>query len=1182
MLKKIHITMNKRLFSTLFSLVMILSLVAPQPLIQATHAATGGDTLKANPRRTPPLQAIARQEFPVAPNPDNQQGLQIVLGEGAEQPAAPAQLPVADTTPLDAAQTQQIIDRLPVLEIAPADLQEFRLPVASLPPPRAGETITETFPPQQDEAAAPEVESGPLQVLRYAPEGEIPLAPFLNVTFNQPMAPLTTLQQLAAQDAPVKITPEVPGVWKWLGTRTLSFEYASDEFDRFPMATEFTVEIPAGTESMTGGVLAEAVTWKFRTPAPTVQSYYPNSSPQPRDPLFYVQFDQRIDPAAVLETVSVRAQGQRYPVQLATEDEIAADARVQKLSESAPESRWLAFRSEQQLPADSTVAVDIGPGTPSAEGPLATEKVQSFSFQTYGPLRVIESRCGYGQCPPFAPFIIRFNNPLDQDAFDEAWITIDPALPGAVINNFGDTLQIQGPTQGRTTYKVTLAAELRDIFGQTLEQEQTLEFQVGSAVPMLTGPSDLTITLDPSSAPVFTVYSINYTSLRYRVFAVQPEDWPAYQQYRDNFWRNVTPPDPPGQLLEENFVEIAAKPDELIETPIALGKMLPNGLGHLIVVVDIPLRLNLQGQDTRNQTVQTWVQVTQMGLDAFVDHSEMTAWANDLRTGAPLADVEVSLLNSQAAAVTGEDGTAKLALPSQSSPLLIARKGDDAAILPQSSYSGGGWQAMPVQDELAWYVWDDRQMYRPGEEVHVKGWVRRVGGKQDGDVSLLGGQDALNYIVSDPQGNQLTTGSAELNAAGGFDLAFTLPENANLGYANLQLSLAGSVSNLNSRDYWHSFQIQEFRRPEFEVTAGNESTGPFFVGGEAVTFVRAAYFAGGPLPNAETFWNVSASPTNYTPPNWPGYIFGSWTPWWSYSDFYYGGPGGGSSYVSYNSRTDASGAHYLKMEFTGADEPRPYSVQADVSVMDVNRQSWAASTTLLVHPADIYVGLRSERTFVEQGTPLEVEAVAVDIDGNAVSGRTINMRAARLEWKYKNGQWNEEEADVQECTLTSSAFPAESPTLCTFATEQGGTYRITATVEDEQGRLNQTVLTRWVSGGKRPPARQVEREEATLIPDKEEYQPGDTAEILVQAPFAPAEGLLTVSRNGILYTERFQMESASTIIQVPIEERHIPNLYVQVDLVGAARGWTIRAKSPPICRNARPTPPAASTCPCRH
>ena len=35
--------------------------------------------------------------------------------------------------------------------------------------------------------------------------------------------------------------------------------------------------------------------------------------------------------------------------------------------------------------------------------------------------------------------------------------------------------------------------------------------------------------------------------------------------------------------------------------------------------------------------------------------------------------------------------------------------------------------------------------------------------------------------------------------------------------------------------------------------------------------------------------------------------------------------------------------------------------------MDVNRQAWTATTSLLVHAADRYVGLRSERPFVQQG-----------------------------------------------------------------------------------------------------------------------------------------------------------------------------------------------------------------------
>ena len=204
--------------------------------------------------------------------------------------------------------------------------------------------------------------------------------------------------------------------------------------------------------------------------------------------------------------------------------------------------------------------------------------------------------------------------------------------------------------------------------------------------------------------------------------------------------------------------------------------------------------------------------------------------------------------------------------------------------------------------------------------------------------------------------------------------------------------------------------------------------------------------------------------------------------------------------------------------------------------MDVNRQAWASTTTLLVHPADLYIGLRSERYFVEKGTPLKVDFIVTDLDGNPVADRPVKITAARLEWKLKDGVWGEVEVDAQKCSQVSTL----NPDSCTFETPIGGSYRITAVVTDELGRKNQTRFTRWVSGGQQPPSRKVEQEEVTLIPDKETYQPGDTAEILVQSPFSPAEGLLTVSRSGFLYTTRFQIENGSTTLKIPIRSRTHP------------------------------------------
>ncbi|HEY48359.1 MAG TPA: hypothetical protein G4O14_16455 [Anaerolineae bacterium] len=1075
--------------------------------------------------------------------------LTILLSEGGEQPQEAEPVTLVDGEPLSEEEIERILARLPALILDPEDREDFRLPDELIPPPRTGETIDEVFPPLA--AIGPiDVEPGPLEVLRYSPEGEIPIAPFVNVTFNQPMVPLATIADLAAEDVPVQIEPALTGTWRWLGTKTLNFQYDSDLIDRLPMATEYNVTIPAGIQSAIGGVLAETIEFTFSTPTPTMINHYPYSlDPQPLDPLFFIAFDQRIDPDDVLATIEVTAEGQPVSIKMVTAEEIEKDSAVSRMVEYTGEGRWLAFRAEELLPADTGISVAIGPGTPSAEGPLVTQTRQSYSFHTYAPLRIVDYRCAWwDECRPLTPLFIEFNNPLDVEAYEEGMLRIKPELVGASVNIYHNSITIRGVTEGQTTYWVTVDKDIQDIFGQTLGDDERLKFLIGQAEPMLMGPSDIFVTLDPAAQqPVLSLYSINYNQLDVQIYAVKPSDWPAFLEYLYEYQRTDTPPDPPGEQVVDETRRVEVPADKLTEVGIDLSDFMDGDFGHFIVIVKP--HQGLFQEDRYWETKQIWVQVTQIGLDAFVDHSEMVVWASELLDGAPLADVTIELRPTGGQDDTDRDGIARFALPSANVKYLVARQGDDEALLPSStSYWGdGGWSRRALIDELRWYVFDDRQMYRPGEEVHIKGWLRRIGAGQNGDVGLVGGEvTAVNYQLIGPQGNEIGTGRAEVNALGGFDFAFTLPENTNLGYAQLYLNAEGRLSGLSSTQFYHSFQIQEFRRPEFEVSARSETSGPYFVGGYAVVAVEAKYYAGDPLPNAEVSWNVSSSPSSYNPPNWPGFTFGSWTPWWWY-DWYW--PTSDETVVeTYAGATDASGIHYLRIDFEEAGPPRPTSVLAQATVFDVNRQAWAGSTSLLVHPANLYVGMRSERYFVERGKPLEIELIVTDLDGNAMADRPISVKAARLEWKYQDGSWGQVEVDVQECKVGSELEPVS----CTFETTVGGRYQITAVITDEMGRQNQSQFTRWVSGGQQPPSREVEKETVTLIPDKDTYQPGDVAQILVQTPFTPAEGLLTVSRSGILYTERFIVEEGTVTLEVPIEEKHIPNLYVQVDVVGSA------------------------------
>ncbi|HEX7955839.1 MAG TPA: MG2 domain-containing protein, partial [Pyrinomonadaceae bacterium] len=734
---------------------------------------------------------------------------------------------------------------------------------------------------------------------------------------------------------------------------------------------------------------------------------------------------------------------------------------VKRLAAAAPKGRWLAVRAvgaggetREALPGDTPVTVTVGAGTPSAEGPRRTTAPQSFQFKTYGPLRVTKHQCGWSvKCSPFDQWVITFSNPLDREAFDPAQVKIEPDVPGADVNVYGTTMYIQGSKRGRTTYRVTLAPTLRDEFGQTLGRPVTLGFDVGAAEPSLFSQGGSFVVLDPAGGPHFSVFSVNHPALKVSLYAVTPQDYDRFVThmrqaagYYDE--KRTKAVGPPGALVSTRTVEVKVRPDEVTETRLDLRPALKGGFGNVFVVVEPVTRLR------EREVLRSWVQFTGIGLDAFADREELVGWATALADGRPLEGVELTLLPAGARAATGRDGLARLPLPAKASDLsgmLLARRGDDTAFLPEWGdwwYGTSNWARRESPDELRWYVFDDRKMYRPGEEVSLKGWLRRVGTGKAGDVGALGGAaGGVNYMLRDSRGNEVLKGAARINALGGFDTKFKIPPTMNLGGSYVQFDAQGVAGGLTGTQHQHLIQVQEFRRPEFEVSA-KADVGPHFVGGHAQATVQASYYAGGGLADSEVNWRVTATPTSYTPPNRGDYTFGRWTPWWGLSVY---APAGVPNAQTFKGKTDAAGRHALRIDFDSVNPPQPSSVVAQASVTDVNRQAWTSNTTLLVHPSDLYVGLRSDRLFVQQGEPLHVQTIVSDLDGRLVAGREVRMRAAPLEWKYTKGEWKQTEGkEAEECVVKSGTEAVR----CTFRPKAGGTYRVTARVYDDRERPN--------------------------------------------------------------------------------------------------------------------------------
>ena len=161
--------------------------------------------------------------------------------------------------------------------------------------------------------------------------------------------------------------------------------------------------------------------------------------------------------------------------------------------------------------------------------------------------------------------------------------------------------------------------------------------------------------------------------------------------------------------------------------------LVDDGLGQLIVSVEPKDRMSKQ--DRRRLTAMSWIQATRLGVDSLMDATTLHPWVTDLSTGAPIAGATAEL--GATSAITGEAGTCSLALTDSPEPILVVRRDDDVTILMPDGWRGA-WRRHEPADDDACLMFDDRGLYRPGERVHLKGWIRTITGGPTGDVTTCG------------------------------------------------------------------------------------------------------------------------------------------------------------------------------------------------------------------------------------------------------------------------------------------------------------------------------------------------------------------------------------------------------------------------------------------------------------
>ncbi len=1104
---------------------------------------------------------VSGKQFPRPAFPADDQKPEILFRLSDGMPPRPAPPAPAAAERLPESETKALLEGVPrtEAEIAAAkEAPDFAFPPASSPPPRTGATVTAAFPPP---AVAPRPAVAPdpkLTVTRYGPTGETPNPKQIAVTFSQPMVPVTDLDTLKAMPPPVELVPAVPGHWRWLGTRTAAFEPTGGAF---PKATDFKLRVAAGTRSAVGGTLATEATWRFSTPPAKFEETSPEGDDVSNEPLVFVRFDQKMDANVVAKALRATAGGAAVTLRPATAEEIAADEDIAERMTRKPQGCVFAFRFTAPLAKGVPVRVTLPAGTPSAEGPRGTPAAQTFQFKTAGALRVVKTE-GSGQSPD--AWTISFSNQLDPLTFTESLVTVEPSPVGLTVGPSGSYLYFRSRAKARTTYTVKLSPDLRDIHGQKLGPTAPVVIRTGDFGQMFSAPNGGLTIPDPLTSTRIQVESLNYTRFRLTVRAVSATD---RIKFEERSGVDVLKAIMPGRIVATTDVPIAKTPNEPVVTPVDLAPYLPGGHGNLVVSCE-PLDFKPSYRGEKAPVFMTWVAATDLGLDVVTDANTMIVRATSLKTGAPLAGVSVAP-GIYGAPVVTTDATGRVAFSLEKVPMgqrqrLTATLGDDAVCVFATDFRAQ-WPSGNIVNRPVWYVFDDRALYRPDEDVHIKGWIRNIRGGPSGDVSKPDLSDkSVIYEVFDGRNNSIGKGSAVLDDAYGFDLAFHLPKTANIGGGRVQFYLSNDSFPSRAYNTSHSFRIEEFRRPEFEVQLAPEA-GPFFLNEPTTVTARAAYLAGGGLADSEAKWNVSAQASDFRPPNWEGFTFGEERRWWwledetdsfeRFSEFapnrYYRGRAPDFKPKNFTGRTDGDGKHTLKLDFDRFAPVRPAVFTLSATVQDVNRQTFSATRTLLVHPSASYVGLRRKNEFVPSGEAAGVEVIVADVAGKPVAGAPVRLRFARLVEKFVGGRMKEIETDPMETELVSTG----APLTASFPAKGDGIYRVTAVTADEKGRPAVSRLRVWVGGG--------DAQKLTLVPDRREYRPGETANLTVSAPFENGTGLVTICRDGIISSEIITMKGKLDTIKIPIREEWTPNVTVSLTLNPPPRGPDGKGASAP-------------------
>lgn len=1003
----------------------------------------------------------------------------------------------------------------------------------------------------------------------------------LSIRFNRDIHALSDMHANIA-DLPIQIKPKLNCDWYWVNGRMLACDLS--DHDRLTLNSQYQVILQPSPLFAGGPRLAKTYHHRFTTKRLRLIHTDIAYKPENRQAVIHLRFNQPV--AAKVITESSFFEG-------GNGDRIGAVLHGEPSTEFS--YSWWLTPDQTILPGERYV-LKMTSDLQGKEGHLGLNGQQQIKIPQISPFEVKNVTCrdlqdpyqdiskqpiainasshdNSYECHPEFPVQFQFSAPVDRENLTK-FIEFSPPLTAAQQQQWQNILAglpehqlvMRKPypygflnnVAGRSQYLVTFKKGLTDILGRKLDRDLRFKMGFGLSSAMADMIYDQVV-IEKNPEIAFPLYTRNLQKAE-----IKAQIYAKNQGYRSR--------------------DIPLKVSDILEQKIAIPLKPQNWLkGESGLIVGQLKTEPMAGAFFKYQRDGDWpflAQVTPFNVHFKYGAQNGLIWVTDLASGQSVADAKISVrivkntrYRDRVTALlrrdyqilldgrTNEQGLLALSdkqvmsrletcLDGECAPYIQVEKGADIAVLPISyryetpvyQTSGGEWLSRRFlkekQDIESWGL-TAQGVHRPGDQVSFKLFFKNQ--TLNGLSAPTSGQFA--YEIKSPDGKILASKQKiSLSETGSYAGQIKLPADAMLGWYQITLYA-------NDRPLYQGglrFLVSEFVPASFKVLTDIQAKS--IQSGQTLSLTgQARLYSGGAYQYGDIKLGLSLKSRPFRPdhPHAKGYEFNFVTE--------KGNPIDSREIDLWEEKFSlAKGGEVTTRQLIKNDQIVYGRLTLEGQVADERGKRHSHRTILPFAGRDRFIGLKSPKWLYKAGETSQIPVIVTDMHGVAQANTKIiidiqRQIVKRASVKSAGATYVDQIITDWQSESQCQVMSGKKAQSCAFTPEKGGAYRLLATGVDQQQRSIMSQIRLWVQ---QPGAfvnwPNSQNNSLTLLTDKNKYQVGETARIMVQNPYPGATALVTVERNGILSHKQYQFQGGTPVIDIPILPEYAPKAYVSV------------------------------------